>query len=732
MSRRPPRRRARRWPAVGLLGLSVGAAVHAQANLTQTDWGGVGLMQTPSARMADPGELSLTASHTSPYSRYNITLQPFDWLEGSFRYINVAGVPYGPDYFSGDQNYKDKSIDVKLRLWRESRWLPELALGARDFGGTGLFSGEYLVASKRFGPVDASLGLATGYLGGRGDFGNPLAGLDDRFRERPGSSGTGQFNITSMFRGRVGLFGGIAWQTPWERLLLKLEYDGNDYRDEPREIELEQRSPWNVGAVYTLNRNVQFSAGWERGNEAMFALTLHTNLVDRAPTPKPLDPEPVALAARDDPAVAGPPLPGGYRDAAAQAQGERERRLQALSGTDWAGVARQLDENAGIRVEEIAVRGSELVVTGSQQRYFHPAQGLGRSARILDHAADAQTQWFTLVDSVHGMPVTGASVQRERFAGYVDRRIGLDELTRGVELNAPTQQRRDVLYRAPLDRFEHDFALGYGQVLGGPDGFILYQLAANYSASYAFTRRLWLGGTVSANLLNNYDKFRYDAPSRMQRVRTDMRRYLTESDLTLPNLQLTGVHQFSRDVYGMAYAGLLEYMYGGVGGELLYRPFGERWALGVEANWVKQRGFRQDFDFRDYDVATGHATFYYQWGEDPRVQASASVGRYLAGDLGATFNLARVFGNGVTMGAYVTKTNVSSREFGEGGFDKGIYFSVPFDLLLPRSTRMRATVLWNPLTRDGGARLNRAFSLYDMTNGRDRSFFYENIDRIDR
>ncbi len=190
------------------------------------------------------------------YSRYNLTLQPFSWLESSFRYINVSNIRYGASDFSGNQNYKDKSIDFKVRLWRETRWTPDLAFGVRDLGGTGFFSSEYLVASKTFGPIDASIGLATGYIGNRGDFSNPLGAVDDRFKDRrpiPGSdiNQAGKFGLSNMFKGPVGIFGGITYQTPWDTLLLKVEYDGNDYKREPRWNHLEQSSPVNVGLVYS-------------------------------------------------------------------------------------------------------------------------------------------------------------------------------------------------------------------------------------------------------------------------------------------------------------------------------------------------------------------------------------------------------------------------------------------------------------------------------------------------
>ena len=42
-----------------------------------------------------------------------------------------------------------------------------------------------------------------------------------------------------------------------------------------------------------------------------------------------------------------------------------------------------------------------------------------------------------------------------------------------------------------------------------------------------------------------------------------------------------------------SYAGILESMYAGVGSEILYEPFGKRWAIGTTINALKQRGFKK-------------------------------------------------------------------------------------------------------------------------------------------
>src|SRR5690606_12750923 len=162
--------------------------------LTAGDWGGVGLLQTPTARMNKTGAFGFTLSRITPYRRANIILQPFDWLEAGFRYTFIGNRPYDPTYtISTSDTYVDKSFAAKVRLWRESAYRPEVAIGWRDLTGTGLFSGEYIVGNKRTGPFDWSLGLGWGYTGGRGNIRNPLRFLG-RAETRTPSTTTGEFS----------------------------------------------------------------------------------------------------------------------------------------------------------------------------------------------------------------------------------------------------------------------------------------------------------------------------------------------------------------------------------------------------------------------------------------------------------------------------------------------------------------------------------------------------------
>lgn len=220
--------------ALGISTACYGETYPAPIGPSQSDFGGVGLLQTPTARMAREGELSLNYRDNDQYRYYSASVQLFPWLETTLRYTDVRTRQYSSvEAFSGDQTYKDKAFDLKLRLWEESYWLPQVAVGARDIGGTGLFDAEYLVASKAWGPFDFTLGLGWGYLGTSGNVKNPLCSASDKYCYRDNSyKQAGSIDGSQMFHGPASLFGGVEYQTPWQPLRLKLEYEGNNYQQD--------------------------------------------------------------------------------------------------------------------------------------------------------------------------------------------------------------------------------------------------------------------------------------------------------------------------------------------------------------------------------------------------------------------------------------------------------------------------------------------------------------------
>ena len=114
-------------------------------------------------------------------------------------------------------------------------------------------------------------------------------------------------------------------------------------------------------------------------------------------------------------------------------------------------------------------------------------------------------------------------------------------------------------------------------------------------------------------------------------------------------------------------------MYSGLGIEVLYQPFMSRIAVGGTINKVIKRDFSRNLRLLDYKTTTGFLSLYYA---SPlyNYDFALHIGKYLAKDKGATFEVRRTFDNGFSIGAFATFTNVSASDFGEGSFDKGLYF----------------------------------------------------------
>lgn len=666
--------------------------------LTASDWGVVGLLQTPTARMAPAGEMRFNFSRVVPYDRYNVMLQPLDWLEAGFRYTNVTNRLYGPAELSGTQAFKDKSIDFKAKLIDESAMVPQVALGMIDLGGTGLFSSEYVVANKRWGNWDGSLGMAWGYLGSRGNVPNPLSKLSARFETRNADTGMGGTPaFKSFFRGPAAVFGGVQYHAPWSNWVFKAELDGNDYQKEPQGNKQKANWPLNFGVVYRANPYVDLSFALERGHAAMVGLTLHA-AAPQLGNPKVSDPPALKVAA-------GRPL----------------------KEPNWTGTAADMAAMSAWGVVKMERLGTTLRVHLEGVSGAHWNERIERVVSVLHRDAPAEVDAFELLLTEQRVVLSSRRVNRQAWVAAQTVFLPPSARVQSVMAVEPAAQNQTAAAQTVWTHnpasFGYSVVPSWQQNIGGPDGFLLFRAGLAVPMQYKLANDVRLTASFNLNAFDNFGKFKYTAPSNLPRVRTYMREYMTDSRLNMTSLQLTHFGQLAPNQYYSLYGGYLESMYAGVGGEWLYRRWHSPWAFGVDVNRVQQRSFDQFFSFdkagsqTGYKVTTGHATAYWDTGwNDTRVKLS--VGRYLAGDVGATLDVGKTFQNGVVMGAWATKTNVSAAQFGEGSFDKGLYLRIPFDVMATMRTGGVANLSYNPLTRDGGARLSREFTLYGETTAR--------------
>ena len=660
-------------------------------DLTYTLYGTPGLIEMPTAQAADDGQITASVGLFAQQQRGSFSFQLTNRLSGTFRY---TGIPENTGVGTGGTF--DRSFDLRYRFIDEGQfgdWTPAVAVGLQDFMGTGKLSAEYIVASKSFGDdIIASVGMGWGRFGTQGGFTNPLGVIDPSLETRPelDFGVGGEISGSQFFRGDAALFGGVTWQAT-DKLTLKAEYSSDAYVRENRNGTLDTKTPVNVGLTYHYKPGITLDAAYLYGSEAAIGVTFDIN------------PRVRALVSGTETA----PLPVRVRassDAAASWQGALPAPAASALKTAMAA--------DGIRLLGAETTGNTLRVRYANDKYRSEAQALGRVARILTQVAPAGVSRFTLEPTQAGIALSATTLNR----------VDLEQLENRPDAAAQLLARADLGDGAgPAPAAVADdtpaFTWGLGPyselILFNGDAPVQVDVGLDLRGRYEIAPNLVLNGAVRQSLLGERDVEEItDTPNSYHNVRTDGGEYGVHGGIILTDLTLTHYGRPARDLYSRVTVGYLEKMYGGVSTELLWKPVNSRLAVGAELNYARQRDFDMGLGFQDYDAITGHLSGYYAF--DNGFHGQVSVGRYLAGDVGATFALDREFDNGWKVGAYFTLTDMPFEEFGEGSFDKGIRVTVPVDYFTGTASRSGVSSSLASLSRDGGAKLNVDGRLYEV------------------
>lgn len=670
--------------------------------------GTIGLIQMPSARMMPSGSVAFSWSDSDPYLRGSLIATPFSWGEASYQYTDVNNALYSltPE-FSGDQTYKDKSFDAKFLIHKETNMLPAIAVGFRDLAGTGVFSSEYFVASKKINNVDLTMGLGWGSYSDHG-FRNPLIDLDSQFELRDvGDNVTqgGEFSTGYWFSGKVGMFAGAEIFLPnLNGLRFKIEYDSTDYEFEgfpygkesfnfAFENVRQPTSKINFGFVYPVNDMLHLKLNYIKGHTLSFGFSMHGNFGKKQP-----------LIKKNDPAKP-------VKDADIYKIVTAESDLQLYK-------ASLLHLNPrGMPLQNATVEGDKYKVVFSQSKHMSWPRVTGRTLRVLDQISPEKIKKFEVANLNGGLGMYKLTIDREAFAKYEQDKLH-KLAVKNAELESYTYLPEEYEFRPKVKLPDLFWRIvpTVKQQLGGPDGFFFGNIRLSLKGELALQKNLSVKFEFSQGLIDNFDSLKLASDSVLPHVRTDVVKYLKEGrkNLIVNYLQIDRFFKPMEDIYAKATFGLVENMFGAIGGEFLYRPFAKNYAVGAELWQVKQRDYDQMFSFRDYETKTGHINLYYK---EPRsnVLVALKGGRFLAGDSGINFDFSRRFKSGLKMGIFFSLTDISEYEFGEGSFDKGFYFFIPIESFFDKYSKGSAGIGLKPLTRDGAAMLRHTHNLYGVT-----------------
>jgi hypothetical protein len=611
----------------------------------------VGLVNTPTARFYDEGVHGVSINYNSDVDqKITLTSNPYDWLEASFFYMNIPERRLCRAYYNVRtycEGYKDKGFNLKLRL-KEEGVFPALAIGLMDFAGTGKYSSEYIVSSYGVGKLDMHFGIGWGALGGSDKtIKNPLGLMDERFYNRGGySSLGGALNSSSYFRGqKAAPFYGISYSLN-KSTILKIEKDTTRVKDGSLPYP-ERKSDYTLGFDYSINNNFTLGVSFERGGYASLKFVYKNN--------------PKRSFKKYE-----------YKKAEINPEDDKYTKL-----------IKNLEEN-GIGVNKISETSRSLGLELTQ--FIHPD--------------------FNLLKEIITQSTKDAGINKN-----IKTDIKIAELTAVSEIDDIFKMNANTVYenKSPR-RFNTSTKLRFQPFIAAREEFFKGALLVENNTEITIRDNLFFNTNLKYSLANNFDDLIFPPVDVFPaQVRSDVKQYLKNMDdgVLIGRAQLDYHLTPRKNHHLMVTGGILEDMFSGVGAEYLYFKPDTNYSFGLELFKVKKRDYQWGFGHLDYENTTLTANFYYRnFGTIP-FDMKISTGEYLAGDVGSTIELSRNFQSGVRFGVFATITDVSSADFGEGSFDKGLFFKIPIYGNLIDYT-------WRPLTKDPGARLIRKHTLHDL------------------
>lgn len=649
------------------------------------NWGGTGLMETPTARILKEDRYRFGASQVHPYRTYYVGIGAFDRLEVTGRVTEVLGVkasssdPVWKDY----GNYKDKAIDIKFQVIPEWKYTPAVAIGLMDPHGTRIYSSQYIAASKQIYPFDFTVGFGNGRFGKK-----PLPAQGEGFKAE-------MFSDTKGWMKDSQFFGGIEF-APSEKYALMAEYSPIKYHKQTNDPARNKYfkgpvpSPYNFGVRWRPFKWSEMVLSYQRGNE----IGLNFSMAFGIGNPMiPIYDSPY----REGPDVKGSPLAA--------------RVTHALQVSGFSDIAVFTQDSGALTIE------------AQNDRYFYSTRAIGVILGLLEEILPEGTGAIDIVLHRGGMPLFKFATTREDIADLHQGRMELWEffLLSGIDTSVRELSGRGRQHKR---LFDYGIKPDFKTFLNDPSGFFKYRAGV---AGWLGLKP-WKGATFYGELLAyplNTVSTSNEPLSRA--VRSDIVPYL-EENVILSKLLFSQIGKFAGEIYTRFAAGLLDVQYAGVDGEIAKPLKKGRFMVGASGSFVRKREPGKAFELKDDDFRKYyHTAFLNTRLNIPEKEISIDVmaGRFLAGDTGARVTVSK-FIKGVTISAWYSLTNTSifKDPYNRGYHDKGIRVTIPMRLFEGRDSRAVLGYALSPWTRDVAQDIDHYNSLFDYI-GRDSAIYLD-------
>lgn len=636
-----------------------------------TYWGTSGLIRVPNGRVIEDGNLRLTFSQSYPYRNLSATFGFFPFLELNGRITEVLSRELNVPGWKEYGNYKDKSADFKLLLFKERKFLPSLSIGAQDFHGTQLFYNEYVVASKKFKDLDFTMGYG----------GNLFGSL---FREED-----------TEVRELNGIFGGVEWEVK-PNLSFLVEYDPTKKLARVDGTEIE--SHYNIGLRWKPFRWLNTGYSFQRGKEHSFSMAFIY------PFGKSFIPQ------KSDEPFYGPvnhtPLISSL--------------LKAGITSRLVKIRNYLDEEGFSNVEvTLSDDLKQLYVEYENKKYLSQVKALGRVLRVIAAQSPSDIELIHIIVKSEGIPMLEISLSPEDLINCLNREISFKEMLERSKITS-------IVSRYGSEHWDGDITVGEKEkplfsyqfkpfeiesYLNDPSGFFKARIGPTLLLKEEFGKGLSIETSLRFPFYSNVGTNL--APISSEPIRSDIVDYLSGTGMFVENLFLNKFFRLGDNTFYRITAGYLELQFAGISTEYLRIFKGGRFALGTELTYARKRDPDSLFGLKDFSAVTPLLNGYVYVPEmDTTLQASA--GRFLAGDKGVRFQITRHLRGGSVF-LWYTKTDTTKFAGPNKDYsDKGIGFVLPIRVFKNYDCQGSYAYSLSPWSRDVGQEVSQVYGLYDF------------------
>ena len=625
--------------------------------------GTIGLNTIPSARMDETGTMRLGFSTSDPYAHGFLGFQMTKAL-----YLNVRHTGQVSSLHDDVDSFHP-GLDIKLQLTEETATRPAIVIGLDSSIGDKRLASEYLAFSKRFHNFDLTGGIAWGRLGSAGHIKNPMRRLSSHFDTPRNYNTFSSQSPNDWFTGEdIGFFGGVEYYTPIDGLSLKADYGANDYIGEQAAIRgFDPPDPWSLSLNYKPWKQVDISAGIIGGEKIMARLSIQDQLSNL-------------------------PVRSGQKHKAPDLISPRQSDIDdnpttTLALSEYQPTARQIGHRARITANSIPQTEEMIAVNLRHKGLKGPKVTLIRhdlEKAIINNHGSPEELW-------HSKQIDKSDKQK-------------------LSWKKATQINRKIF---PDFRFILDNKLSISEPYTG----LLYRSSAIIETEKQWPFGVITGASARLNITDNLSRIRRFRLPSIQGVRSDEFEF-AERGFALDRVYTSWLQSLTPSAHIGLTAGYLEEMYGGLGGEVLYRPFGKTYAIGAEGWLVKKRDPFSALN-RKYlkeKAFTGHVNLFYEL-PNTDFTAYAKAGQYLGEDIGGTIGIKNRFDNGTSLEGFVTMTNLAYKNlFGtQTHLDGGIKLNIPLGNIpfIPDGSAFRLRT--GPLARTVGQVIDHPQPLYEAT-----------------